>query len=256
MNNSESNDGNIEETENGGEVREAQGADSPAAAEVQTESAESIGDPAAEPNGNRPEETPKPTKAESVAPEKPLTIRPRPMASRDGKSSGGPNFMQKHFSKFLFLLIFCLITAGLILRRKIAYTQENERFMHDIAIVENAFFQYADGSSSANAAGPARAVANGNLRIEKQQTSDGREVTELVINAPHQSAEKMAELDRKIDDGNLATGRFTIRDRNVYAMRLLESKAKGLDSSRRKIKRPTSRMPANMDQLDENFLLK
>lgn len=208
-------------------------------------------------NDRAAESAPEEVTKEPAAAPKPVVIRPPLTVQRGGATTAGPNFLQKHFSKFLFALIICLIAGGLVLRRRIAYAQENERFMRDIAVVENAFFQYAEGGDQKSSAGAPSLPANSNLRIEKKQHHDGTEVTEILINAAHQSKEKMAELDRKIDDGDLTTGRFTIRNHNLYAMKLMESKKEVVEKNdSKKMKKAPVRMPANMDQLDENFLLK
>ncbi|MDR2677325.1 MAG: hypothetical protein LBB26_02030 [Puniceicoccales bacterium] len=143
--------------------------------------------------------------------------------------------------------------------------REDQRFLRDVALIQEAFTQLAEGDTEHNlspvegahagAVVPeiAKTAINGNWHIQQTQRGDGRILTEIVVTNPDRSMKEMEKLDAKLDDGNLSTGSFVLKGKDSYGISVMESyiatEAPPEDEDVRK-----ERTVLNSKDLDKNYL--
>jgi hypothetical protein len=113
--------------------------------------------------------------------------------------------------------------------------REDQRFLRDVALIQEAFTQLAEGDTEHNlspvegahavpvSAEIAKTSIDGNWHIQQTQRGDGRILTEIVVTNPDRSMREMEKLDAKIDDGNLSTGNFVLKGKDSYGIAVMES---------------------------------
>lgn len=143
------------------------------------------------------------------------------------------------------VVLFGLIFGGGLfwLHREIRAFQ-NERFLRDVVVVQEALTQYAMqnpnstdkpyGDALKNPQtidGPAPKIQattmnslDADWRIQREEKKDGTVVTEMVINNPDRTVEEMEELDKQIDDGDVTTGKFIMKSPGVYSLKIMQSR--------------------------------
>jgi hypothetical protein len=143
--------------------------------------------------------------------------------------------------------------------------REDQRFLRDVALIQEAFTQLAESDGEHNlspiegaSAGTvateiAKTPVSGNWRIQQTQRGDGRVLTEIVVSNPDRSMKEMEKLDAKIDDGDLSTGNFVLKGKDSYGIGVVESRtvvevaAENEDALRK-------RAVLNNKDLDKNYL--
>lgn len=168
--------------------------------------------------------------------------------------------------KFLFyftmILVIVAVVIGIFWAKKLLREFQDQRFLRDVQVIQEAFNQYNQGKNEmAPSAIPQemRESLGGNWRVEKSEKPSGVEVTEIVIENPDRSLAEMEILDKKIDDGDLSTGKFTLKGRDVYSIKVLQMTLPLPEPKKiplRKSERIEPRPPANAEELDSNYLLK
>ncbi|MDR0727631.1 MAG: hypothetical protein LBF26_01925 [Puniceicoccales bacterium] len=143
--------------------------------------------------------------------------------------------------------------------------REDQRFLRDVALIQEAFTQLAEGDTEHNLA-PVESKGNaivdseiaktpisGNWHIQQTQQKDGRVLTEIVVTNPDRSMKEMEKLDAKIDDGDLATGNFVLKGKDSYGIGVMESRTV-VTAPPEDIDIRNERVVINNKDLDKNYL--
>lgn len=143
------------------------------------------------------------------------------------------------------VILFGFIFGGGLfwLHREIRAFQ-NERFLRDVVVVQEALTQYAMQNPNSpdkpygdavqnpqTIEGPAPKIQTTSMNtldadwhIQREEKKDGTVVTEMVIKNPDRTVEEMEELDKQIDDGDISTGKFTMKSPGVYSLKIMQSR--------------------------------
>ncbi|MDR1438288.1 MAG: hypothetical protein LBI69_04510 [Puniceicoccales bacterium] len=174
---------------------------------------------------------------------------------------------------FFYVAISALTVAtifGIWQFRRISKRFEDQRFLRDIMVIQEALAQYADqgdgnaiselGDKSAGMRDLSINVSDEkNWHIQQTQHDDGHTTTEIIINDSNRTLADMERLDAQLDDGNLSTGNFILKGKDSYAVRILETsepRVSNVDEKKSDSKSGNeNRDPVNLNELDHNYLL-
>jgi hypothetical protein len=157
--------------------------------------------------------------------------------------------------------------------KRISRRIEDQKFLRDIMVIQEALTQYAEQTHGDKNVDVERNGGNvqqvleqnnsGNKwHIEQSNQSNGRIVTEVVIESPNRSLSEMETLDSRIDDGDLSTGNFKLKGKDTYSLRLMEMKNEdgqwksSADNENMENGSSEAVGPANGKDLDRNYLKK
>ncbi|MDR2340937.1 MAG: hypothetical protein LBD72_01205 [Puniceicoccales bacterium] len=143
--------------------------------------------------------------------------------------------------------------------------REDQRFLRDVALIQEAFTQLAENDTDHNLSpievthtGPiateiSKTPISGNWQIQQTQRGEGRVLTEIVVTNPDRSMKEMEKFDAKIDDGDLSTGNFILKGKDSYGIGVMESRkvVEVVQEDEEAIKK---RVVLNNKDLDKNYL--
>ena len=127
-----------------------------------------------------------------------------------------------------------VIVLGIFAIRRAIRRSQDERFFHEIMLMQGALEQYANQSGRGE---PSYTVLrqndpknehtktpiDGKWRIKHSNRGKNRASTEIIVEHPDRTLKQMEKLDAAIDDGNLATGNFRIVAPDTYSLKVLDS---------------------------------
>ncbi|MDR1456912.1 MAG: hypothetical protein LBI34_02550 [Puniceicoccales bacterium] len=143
--------------------------------------------------------------------------------------------------------------------------REDQRFLHDVALIQEAFTQLAEsdtehglapvesGHNEAISLEISKTPINGNWQIQQTQREAGKVVTEIVITNPNRSMREMEKIDAQIDDGDLSTGNFVLKGKDTYGIGVMESH-KFVDAAPEDVDARKEKIVLNNKDLDKNYL--
>jgi hypothetical protein len=169
-------------------------------------------------------------------------------------------------------VFFITVIFGLCLFRKSQRRDADARFLRDILVIQEALCQYEELTDGE--ADPVQAVRSKRLRdqitacsigghwkLERKLRGGNQAVTEFVVEGPARSIREMESFDWDMDDGNLASGKFSIRGHGVYSIEVLttvgtraalrEEGAAAVDAGQAI---PAEPRILNQDTLDSNYV--
>jgi hypothetical protein len=131
------------------------------------------------------------------------------------------------------LAAVAVVLGILAIRRSIKRSQD-ERFFHEIMLMQEALDQYANQSGRGEPSytilrqsdlktEPMATPIDGTWHIKHSNKGKNRSCTEIIVEHPDRTLREMEALDAAIDDGNLATGNFRIIAPDTYSLKVLDS---------------------------------
>jgi hypothetical protein len=148
------------------------------------------------------------------------------------KSPGSPS--ARHRLLWIFAIGAILLSIiGMFLSSHRARQTQEARLIRELMLIQEAVKQFAaqtgDGGPGAPSILPKKEVEaasslpiGGQWRIHRIEGGPRHGTTELIIDEPNRSITEMEQVDASFDDGNLASGTFTLRGRNSYSIRLMD----------------------------------
>jgi hypothetical protein len=195
-------------------------------------------------------------------------VGPHPKGSRGGpahKPSRGKKAPKRFYLFVGVLVVFVgVVIWGSETIKSMRKRWENQSFLHDMAVIQEAFVQLAEGDPEhrlipvetgheAEHVEATQASISGNWHIEQTPQRDGKVLTEIVVTNPDRTIKEMEKLDAQIDDGDLSTGNFVLKGRDSYGISVMEhhvaTKPPPDDSATKREK-----MVINNRELDQNYL--
>ncbi|MDR3117665.1 MAG: hypothetical protein LBT98_03820 [Puniceicoccales bacterium] len=193
-----------------------------------------------------------------------------------GAEEGGKKPFRKSVAALYAMVgvFFITVIFGLCLYRKSQRREADTRFLRDILVIQEALCQYEELTDGE--ADPFQTVRSKRLRdqittcsigghwkLERKLRGGNQAVTEFVVENPSRSIREMESFDWDMDDGNLASGKFSIRGHGVYSIEVLttlgtKAPAKEEEQVAEDAEQVTAAEPRilNQNALDSNYVKK
>jgi hypothetical protein len=126
------------------------------------------------------------------------------------------------------------IALGVFAIRRSIRKAQDERFFHEIMLMQEALEQYANQSGRGEPSYTvlrhgdsgddcSKTPIDGKWRVRHSSKGKNRTCTEIIVENPDRTLKQMEKIDAAVDDGNLATGNFRIVAPDTYSIKVLDS---------------------------------